>query len=150
MKFIQPPLAALLITLSIAGSAYSQQPIRFARSPDISPDGKLVAFSYLGDIWTVEAIGGIAKPVTMHEAHDYSPIFSPDGSKIAFSSNRYGSYDIFTVPILGGKPKRLTFDWQLTWLMVGHRMEIKYCLLPPGVLVIRSVLNFILFPRRAG
>ena len=55
----------------------AQEPIRFARTPDISPDGKLVAFSYLGDIWVVEAIGGVARPVTMHEAHDINPSSAP-------------------------------------------------------------------------
>ena len=71
-------LVVLLVGLG-AGSAGAQEPIRFARTPDISPDGKLVAFSYLGDIWVVETIGGIARPVTMHEAHDINPVFSPDG-----------------------------------------------------------------------
>jgi tricorn protease len=93
-----------------APTASAQEPIRFARTPDISPDGKLVAFSYLGDIWTVSAIGGVARPVTMHEAHDINPVFSPDGKSLAFSSNRHGSYDVFVVPVVGGKPKRLTFD----------------------------------------
>jgi len=78
--------------------------------PDISPDGKQVAFSYLGDIWIVETIGGVARPVTMHEAHDIAPVFSPDGRQLAFTSNRHGSYDVFAVPVQGGKPKRLTFD----------------------------------------
>lgn len=90
--------------------AAGQEPIRFARTPDISPDGKLIAFSYLGDIWAVEAIGGRARPVTMHEAHDLNPAFSPDGRWLAFSSNRHGSYDVFVVPVEGGKPRRLTFD----------------------------------------
>ena len=100
-----------LIALGFAGfPAVAQEPIRFARTPDLSPDGKLVAFSYLGDIWTVEAIGGVARPVTAHEAHDYFPCFSPNGQWIAFSSNRHGSYDVFVVPVHGGKPKRLTFD----------------------------------------
>jgi tricorn protease len=99
--------AALLLS---ALGAVAQEPIRFARTPDISADGKFVAFSYLGDIWTVEAIGGVARPVTMHEAHDYFPCISPDGTQIAFSSNRNGSYDVFVVPVQGGKPKRLTFD----------------------------------------
>ena len=98
---------ALLIMPSLASA---QEPIRFARTPDISPDGKLVAFSYLGDIWTVEAIGGVARPVTMHEAHDINPVFSPDGKWIAFSSNRHGQYDVFVVAAVGGKPRRLTFD----------------------------------------
>jgi tricorn protease len=99
----------LCLLLSPA-SLFAQDPIRFARTPDISPDGKLVAFSYLGDIWTVETIGGVARPVTMHEAHDYYPSFSPDGRSIAFSSNRFGGYDVFVVASHGGKPRRLTFD----------------------------------------
>ncbi len=99
--------AALLLT---AGLLSAQEPIKFARSPDISPDGKLVAFSYLGDVWVVETIGGVARPVTMHEAHDTNPVFSPDGRWIAFSSNRHGSYDVFVAPTQGGKPRRLTFD----------------------------------------
>src|SRR5216683_1104726 len=100
--------ASLILVFSTA--ALAQEPIRFGRLPDISPDGKHVAFSYLGDIWIVETIGGIARPVTMHQAHDTAPVFSPDGQQIAFSSNRHGSYDVFVVPVQGGKPKRLTFD----------------------------------------
>jgi tricorn protease len=103
-------LVAPLVVLTLAGLASAQEPIRFARTPDISPDGKLVAFSYLGDVWTVEAIGGVARPVTQHEAHDYGPVFSPDGRWIAFSSNRHGQYDVFVSPAYGGKPRRLTFD----------------------------------------
>ncbi len=91
--------------LFLTSFASAQEPIRFARTPDISLDGKTIAFSYLGDIWTVEAIGGVARPVTMHEAHDINPIFSPDGKQIAFSSNRYGSYDVFVVSAVGGKTK---------------------------------------------
>jgi tricorn protease len=101
---------AIIAAALLSTAALAQEPIRFARSPDISPDGKLVAFSYLGDIWTVETIGGIARPVTMHEAHDTAPVFSPDGKMLAFSSNRHGSYDVFVVPTQGGKPRRLTFD----------------------------------------
>ncbi len=104
------PRFALLLLILVPISAVAQEPIRFPRTPDISPDGKQVAFSYLGDIWVVEAIGGVARPVTMHEAHDYAPVFSPDGRSIAFSSIRHGSYDVFVVPTVGGKPKRLTFD----------------------------------------
>ncbi len=104
-------LRPLLPLLLIAGTtAAAQEPIQFARTPDISPDGGTVAFSYLGDIWAVPAIGGVARPVTMHEAHEYAPVFSPDGRRIAFSSNRHGGYDVFVTSVLGGKPTRLTFD----------------------------------------
>jgi tricorn protease len=101
------PLFALV---AVAGPAFAQDPIRFARTPAVSPDGKLVAFSYLGDLWTVETIGGVARPVTMHEAHDFAPCFSPDGRSLAFASSRHGGYDVFVVPVHGGKPRRLTFD----------------------------------------
>jgi tricorn protease len=100
--------ALTFLTTLTAGRA--QEPIRFARTPDISPDGKLVAFSYLGDIWVVDAAGGVARPVTMHEKHDINPVFSPDGKSLAFSSNRHGNYDVFVVPITGGRPTRLTYD----------------------------------------
>src|SRR5215470_613743 len=103
-------LLAAVVVAAAAPAAGAQEPIRFARTPDISPDGKQVAFSYLGDIWTVETIGGIARPVTMHEAHDATPCYSPDGRWIAFSSNRFGSYDVFVVSAQGGKPRRLTYD----------------------------------------
>src|ERR1044072_738540 len=102
--------AAVVALLATTAAAPAQEPIRFARPPDISPDGKLVAFSYLGDIWTVESVGGVARPVTMHEAHDINPVFSPDGKYVAFSSNRHGSYDVFVSPAVGGRPRRLTFD----------------------------------------
>jgi len=84
--------------------------VRFARTPDISPDGRWVAFSYLGDIWIVSAEGGVARQITTHEAHEINPVFSPDGRWLAFSSNRYGSYDVFVVSVEGGPPRRLTFD----------------------------------------
>ena len=100
--------AILGLLLPVPGMAL--EPIRFPRTPDISPDGKWVAFSYLGDIWLVESIGGTARQLTSHEAHEIHPVFSPDGKSIAFSSNRHGSYDVFVMPVYGGKPTRLTFD----------------------------------------
>jgi tricorn protease len=100
----------VIVLALLAGRAPAQEPIRFARTPDISPDGKLVAFSYLGDIWVVDAIGGTARAVTSHPAHDLHPVFSPDGRQIAFSSNRHGSYDVYVVAAQGGKPRRVTFD----------------------------------------
>ncbi len=110
MRRLRAMFVAVLVVAATSAMAAAQEPIRFARTPDISPDGRWVAFSYLGDIWVVEAIGGVARHVTMHEKHDVGPVFSPDGRQLAFSSNRHGSYDVFVVPVQGGKPRRLTHD----------------------------------------
>jgi tricorn protease len=109
LRLSRIPLALLFLALLVSQTS-AQEPIRLARTPDISPDGKLITFSYLGDIWVVETIGGTARAVTSHTAHDLFPVFSPDGRSIAFSSNRHGSYDIYVVPVQGGRPKRLTVD----------------------------------------
>ena len=81
--------------------------IRLARHPDYHA-GR-VAFSYLGDIWTVNEDGTGVVRITDNGAREVYPRFSPDGRWIAFSSNRYGNYDVFVVPATGGTPKRLTY-----------------------------------------
>lgn len=80
----------------------------FARFPAISPDGSTIAFSYQGDIWTVPTQGGQAWRMTIHEAYEARPKWSPDGNKIAFISDRHGNDDIFVMNKNGGKIKRLT------------------------------------------
>lgn len=103
-------LFAFAFLVAATPALHGGEPVQFARTPDISPDGKWVVFSYLGDLWVVGADGGAARHLTMHEKHDYNPVFSPDGKSIAFDSNRHGSYDVYVIPFEGGKPTRLTYD----------------------------------------
>src|SRR4030095_1777615 len=79
------------------------------RNPAISPDGKPIAFCYKGDIYRVDASGGIAIPLTIHEAHDMMPVWSHDGKWLAFASDRHGNFDVFVMPATGGTPTRLTY-----------------------------------------
>jgi Tol biopolymer transport system component len=79
------------------------------RHPAINPEGNLIAFSFQGDIWTVPASGGRPERLTIHEAYESNPVFSPDGKTIAFSGARYGNNDVFTIPVQGGTPKSLTY-----------------------------------------
>ncbi len=79
------------------------------RYPAISPDGQTIIFTYKGDLYKVASEGGSAYPLTLHDAHDYMPVWSPDGQYIAFASNRYGNYDVFLLPAQGGKAIRLTY-----------------------------------------
>lgn len=79
------------------------------RYPAISPDGKTIAFGYKGDIYRVDAAGGVATPLTLHEAHDMMPVWSRDGKSLAFASDRHGNFDVFIMPATGGSPVRLTY-----------------------------------------
>src|SRR5689334_20285515 len=67
-----------------------EKPIRGMNFPALSPDGKTLCFSYLGDLWSVPVAGGTATRLTIHEAHDGYPHYSPDGRWIAFASMRDG------------------------------------------------------------
>lgn len=95
----------LLLILGVAAAAAG--PIKLARHPTYHA-GR-IAFSYLGDIWTANEDGTALQRITDNGAREVYPRFSPDGRWIAFSSNRYGNYDVFVIPVSGGTPKRLTF-----------------------------------------
>ena len=99
-------LSAALLAASLASQA--QQGSLWMRYPAISPDGSTIAFAYKGDLYCVPANGGEARQLTTHAAYDSQPIWSPDGKKIAFTSNREGSLDVYVISAKGGAPTRLT------------------------------------------
>lgn len=98
-------LASLAFTAALGASA--ETPL-WLRNVKISPDGENIAFTYQGDIYTVNAAGGKAKRVTTSTAYDTNPIWSPDSKKILFSSDRHGNFDLYIVPAEGGEAVRLT------------------------------------------
>lgn len=99
-----------LVLLCTAGKNIAQNNPLWMRYPAISPDGKTIAFGYKGDIYKVDAAGGTAIPLTLHEAQDMMPVWSHDGKYIAFSSDRYGNFDVFVMPSSGGIPTRVTYN----------------------------------------
>ena len=102
-------LLALIAPLATASAMAQSDPL-WMRFPAISPDGKTVAFSYKGDIWTVPANGGQARQITTNPAYDAYPVWSPDSRQIAFASSREGNMDIYVVGRDGGTPRRVTTD----------------------------------------
>ena len=110
-------LATLLGAYGLAAQA-QDNPL-WMRHPAISPNGKTIAFSYQGDIFTVPSSGGTAKQITSNAAFDSYPVWSPDGNHIAFASNREGSIDVWVMDANGGIPKRVTTnsgsEYPLRW-----------------------------------
>jgi tricorn protease len=107
-----------------AGPTLAQGQARLLRHPAYF-NGK-IAFSYLGDVWIANENGSDARRLTDHKARDVYPRFSPDGSRIAFSSNRDGNNDVFVVATTGGKPRQLTFhsaeDVVVNWSPDGKKI----------------------------
>jgi len=102
-------LTLVAMLLLAIGAAAQTNPL-WMRFCAISPDGQTIAFSYMGDIFTVPTQGGTARQLTTNAAYDAYPVWSPDGQRLAFSSSREGSLDVYVVDKNGGTPKRLTTD----------------------------------------
>jgi TolB protein len=60
------------------------------------------------DIWLIDPEGSVNVPIITHRLSDEGPTWSPDARKLAFSSNRRGQYDIYSVDVNGTNLKRLT------------------------------------------
>lgn len=102
-------LAALVLGATAAGATETNLWIRDAA---ISPTGDRIAFTYKGDIFTVPVAGGTATRLTSQPTYETAPVWSPDGKTIAFASDAYGNFDVFTVAADGSDAawKRLTFN----------------------------------------
>ncbi len=68
-----------------------------------------IAFIYAEDLWVANRDGSNPKRITASEGVESNPIFSPDGSTIAFTGQYDGNSDVFVIPVAGGIPKRLTW-----------------------------------------
>lgn len=99
---------ALAVAASVAPATHAAEQASWMRYPAISPDGKTIAFSYRGNLWKVGANGGVATPLTVGLFHNTTPVWSPDGSRLAFASDRNGNFDVYVVAAEGGEAQRLT------------------------------------------
>ena len=85
-----------------------------------------IVFSYAGDLWSVPRDGGEARRLTAGPGEETDPVFSPDGSMIAFTGEYDGNVDVFVMPAAGGVPRRLTYhpgrDSAVGWTPDGKRV----------------------------
>ena len=100
-------LSLFLLFFTVSLQAQSEAPV--LRYPSLSPDASQVAFSWQGDIWIAPVSGGAARRMTVHQAYDAMPAWSPDGRYIAFSSYRNGNYDLYLLSLEDGSTRRLTW-----------------------------------------
>ncbi|HLR49241.1 MAG TPA: PDZ domain-containing protein [Candidatus Sphingobacterium stercoripullorum] len=94
-----------LFSINLQGQSTGEKTL-LLRMPTISESS--VAFVYGGDIWIADKDGQNPRRVTINPGVESHPIFSPDGSRIAFTGNYDGNTDVYTVSIHGGEPQRIT------------------------------------------
>ena len=98
--------ACLLLTASAVAQPATDRPLLIGR---VAINQSHIAFTYAGKIWLVERSGGTAKRLTNTPNEETSPVFSPDGKRIAFSRTNGNDWDVFIAAADGsGEPTRVT------------------------------------------
>jgi len=101
---------------------------------DVSPDGRMLVFDLLGDLYTLPIGGGQATRITSGMAYDYHPVFSPDGRRIAYVTDASGSDNIWTVAVDGSDAKPLTRERERAVAGVEWTPDGEYVLTRRGAL----------------
>ena len=112
-------LALVLFTSSMPTSYGANRTFEFETTEVTQPalsmaaDGRSFVFNLVGHLFRLSAPGGAATQLTFGPYYDSEPRFSPDGTHLAFISNRDGSDgNIFVMEIASGKISQLTRDYQ--------------------------------------
>ena len=109
--------------LATTGLAQTNTPL-LLRKPTVSKTQ--IVFNYGGDLWIAARDGGDARRLTAGMGNETDPLFSPDGTMIAFTGDYDGNKDVYVVPSAGGAPKRLTYhpgaDEVVGWTPDGKRI----------------------------
>ena len=100
----------LFVAAALLSPTASPAPAPLLSDPALSPNHSEIAFVSGGDIWTVPFLGGEARLLISHPATESRPLYSPDGTRLAFLSTRTGIADIYVLNLRDGTTKRLTFD----------------------------------------
>lgn len=114
----------LITLLTLPLPAKSADTPLLAQSPALSRTH--VVFVFAGDLWSVPREGGAARRLTTSPGFERNPVFSSDGSSIAFTGEYDGNVDAYVIPAEGGEPRRLTWhpssDNVLGWTPDGKEI----------------------------
>jgi tricorn protease len=108
MNKIKKCVYGLIVLLVLADCANGEK-VSLISGINLTPDGERVVFSWRGDVWSGATSGGRITRLTAHPAEEGYPCVSSDGTSIAFTSNRTGAAQTYTMSIDGGQPTQLTF-----------------------------------------
>ncbi|HEX8251368.1 MAG TPA: S41 family peptidase [Pyrinomonadaceae bacterium] len=98
------------LCLSVVSAFAQASSMPYLTEPSLAPDRREILFVSGGDIWSAPAGGGTAQILVAHPATESRPLFSPDGRRLAFVSNRTGNGDIYVLNLETNDLSRLTFD----------------------------------------
>ncbi|MBK7342128.1 MAG: PD40 domain-containing protein [Saprospiraceae bacterium] len=117
-------LCALFFSILFSGQVSAQINAGILAYPDISNDH--IVFAYADDLWIMARAGGPAHRLSTPPGGESFPRFSPDGKTIVYSANYNGNYSLYSIPVAGGLPVRLTWhsnaDLALDWSPDGQRI----------------------------
>jgi Tol biopolymer transport system component len=106
-----------LVWFDLAGKQIGTlgEPAEYNGDPRLSPDGRFSAIARLdpetrgSDLWVLDVSRGIASRLTSDPSLDRNPVWSPDGKRLAFMSNRLGIGDLYVKPANGSGNDELLF-----------------------------------------
>src|SRR5262249_34080249 len=110
---MRPPcvrLFAIIALFGVVGAVHAEPDVhdtRLLTYPAVSHNN--VAFIYSDDLWVADLDGRNVRRLTSDIGVESHPVFSPDGKTIAFSAQYDGNTDVYTIPLEGGSPTRLTW-----------------------------------------
>ena len=129
MKFFLQSLLFIFLLSCSVDLTCAQAPL-LLQNPTLSKTQ--IAFSYGGDIWIVDRNGGEARRLTTDPSGEGFPVFSPDGSQIAFARSNAlggGNADVYVAPAAGGEERRVTYhpdvDFPVNWTPDGKDILIQ-------------------------
>lgn len=115
---------SLFLLLCGASSAFAAPTLHLLHKPVMNKT--TIVFTYAGDLWSVPRDGGLATRLTGGTGNETEAAISPDGGTLAFTGEYDGNIDVFTMPIAGGVPKRVTYhpdaDRVVGWTPDGSRI----------------------------
>lgn len=114
-------LSCVVSLISVSG-AFAEAAEGYYRFPSIHND--TVVFAAEGDLWIVSTAGGVARRLTTHPGEESHPTISPNGQTLAFTARYEGPAELYTMPLVGGLPTRLTYEAEsslaTTWTPGGE------------------------------